>query len=309
MTARGWDDLSEMIKLYEENGIEVDELLIGQYLQDQKISKDFAIYYDLFNKYRNDYKIEAILAGKADDNIIFRARRAPIDERLSLLGLLFDAVTNVMKAVCEKEDMLDLLTPLLRKLKAEFLIPERSDTSGATGKMARAGTEKQGMTDGDEQKPFEVLSRIIGEQEEILDKGRRASAITPAKQKAMQHMLQVLEAFRKKILIDGIIDGGKAFELIKMLFEKEVDELKKAAKEGADTLENAFAFCEKAFCVEEKGDDEMLVFVTELTVNYFTARFIGHYGCEKYNTHNKALQLAQRQMELADKAAKIEWNL
>ncbi len=309
VTARGWDDLSEMIKLYEENGIEVDELLIGQYLQDQKISKDFAIYYDLFNKYRNDYKIEAILAGKADDNIIFRARRAPIDERLSLLGLLFDAVTNVMKAVCEKEDMLDLLTPLLRKLKAEFLIPERSDTSGATGKMAGAGTEKQGMTDGDEQKPFEVLSRIIGEQEEILDKGRRASAITPAKQKAMQHMLQVLEAFRKKILIDGIIDGGKAFELIKMLFEKEVDELKKAAKEGADTLENAFAFCEKAFCVEEKGDDEMLVFVTELTVNYFTARFIGHYGCEKYNTHNKALQLAQRQMELADRAAKIEWNL
>ena len=55
VTARGWSDLSDMIRLYEQNGLVVDELLVAQYLQNQRIAKDFAIYYDLFNKYKSDY--------------------------------------------------------------------------------------------------------------------------------------------------------------------------------------------------------------------------------------------------------------
>ena len=69
VTARGWDDLSEMMRLCEENGLAVNEKLIGQYLQEPKIAKDFAIYYDLFNKYRGDYQVGAILAGAADEAV------------------------------------------------------------------------------------------------------------------------------------------------------------------------------------------------------------------------------------------------
>ncbi|MBQ3120135.1 MAG: AAA family ATPase, partial [Peptococcaceae bacterium] len=63
VTARGWDDLSQMIALYEHHGLTVDEDLVGQYLQDTKIAKNFAVYYDLFNKYRSDYQVEEILSG------------------------------------------------------------------------------------------------------------------------------------------------------------------------------------------------------------------------------------------------------
>ena len=66
VTARGWSDLSEMIKLYEEKGFPVTEQLVGQYLQNKKIAKSFAIYYDLFNKYKSDYQVDKILSGKAD---------------------------------------------------------------------------------------------------------------------------------------------------------------------------------------------------------------------------------------------------
>jgi len=65
VTARGWDDLSQMIHLYEQNHLPVDEKLIIQYLQNPKIAKEFAVYYDLFNKYRSDYQVDKILAGKA----------------------------------------------------------------------------------------------------------------------------------------------------------------------------------------------------------------------------------------------------
>ena len=43
-----------MLYLYEQNSLEVDEDLIIQYLQDQAAAKEFAVYYDLFNKYRTE---------------------------------------------------------------------------------------------------------------------------------------------------------------------------------------------------------------------------------------------------------------
>ena len=99
VTARGWSDLSDMMRLYEQHKLKIDENLVGQYLQNRKIAKDFAVYYDLFNKYRSDYQVDKILAGKADESIKDRARKAKFDERLSLLGLLLDAVTEHLRAV------------------------------------------------------------------------------------------------------------------------------------------------------------------------------------------------------------------
>ena len=97
VTARGWEDLSEMIKLYEEHNIKVDLLLIQQYLQNETVAKEFAVYYDLYNKYRSDYQVEDILAGCASETIYQRAKDAAFDERLSLLGLLLDTVNGEMR--------------------------------------------------------------------------------------------------------------------------------------------------------------------------------------------------------------------
>ncbi|MDE6983326.1 MAG: AAA family ATPase, partial [Lachnospiraceae bacterium] len=70
VTARGWCDLSDMVKLYEQKGIPVTEQLVVQYLQNNKIAKSFAVYYDLFKKYQSDYQIDKIMAGKAGKEIV-----------------------------------------------------------------------------------------------------------------------------------------------------------------------------------------------------------------------------------------------
>ena len=103
VTARGWDDLSQMIRLYEQHGFVVNEKLVIQYLQEGKIAKNFAIYYDLFNKYKSDYQVDNILAGKASTEIKARASSAKFDERLSLLGLLLNAVSSEIHNVMEHE--------------------------------------------------------------------------------------------------------------------------------------------------------------------------------------------------------------
>ena len=126
VTPRGWDDLSEMLRLYEENDIPAGENLMIQYLQHPKIAKDFAIYYDLFRKYRSDYQIEGILAGTSGESVLLRAQNAPTDERFSLLGLLFDAVTAKLRHVCEGEDRLDVLMPILKQKQEQRMTEKKA---------------------------------------------------------------------------------------------------------------------------------------------------------------------------------------
>ena len=52
VTARGWDDLSQVINLYEESDIPVTKSLILQYIQHKDVATHFANYYDLYNKYK-----------------------------------------------------------------------------------------------------------------------------------------------------------------------------------------------------------------------------------------------------------------
>lgn len=89
VTARGWDDLSQMIKLYEQNDLAVDQKLIGQYLQNEEIARNFAVYYDLFRKYKSDYQVDSILSGTAESAIKTRAKEARFDEQAGGAGAHF----------------------------------------------------------------------------------------------------------------------------------------------------------------------------------------------------------------------------
>ncbi|MFQ9395352.1 MAG: hypothetical protein ACLR2E_16480 [Lachnospiraceae bacterium] len=59
-TPRGWEDLpgsSRSMSSLKDCGWD----LILQYIQHPKIARDFASYYDLYQKYQADYQVEAIL--------------------------------------------------------------------------------------------------------------------------------------------------------------------------------------------------------------------------------------------------------
>lgn len=273
VTARGWDDLSEMIKLCEENGLKVDELLVCQYLQDPRIAKDFAVYYDLFSKYRSDYEVEKIVDGTVSESIVLRAQRAAMDERLSLLGLIFDCVTDKLKAVCESENVLELLTAVLREIKA------RSFGSPLP----------------------ELLEGQINAQNEKLQSGQRASSIAPQKQREMKRLLLALGKLRAAC----IREPEAGFKPVEDGFAQELQKLREAAAEGSRGLDNAFAFCERAFA----DGDEVLIFVTELTANYYSARFIGRYGCDRYYLHNKQLQFGERRQEIERRLDELDLDL
>ncbi len=120
VTARAWDDLSQMISLYEENRLKVDGDLISQYIQDEEIARDFANYYDLYRKYRSDYQIEQILAGTVTAEITARAERAAFDERLSLISLLLSTLEERVSETVLLEDALRTVVPEIRQTTVSY---------------------------------------------------------------------------------------------------------------------------------------------------------------------------------------------
>lgn len=276
VTARGWSDLSDMIKLYEQHSMTVDEKLVAQYLQNSKIAKDFAIYYDLFLKYRSDYQVDKILAGKVDESIKKRAAEAKFDERLALLGLMIDAVTEELRKICAAQEMMTELLSVLKNVRLKLTNP-----------AARAE---------------EVLRQQIKDIKKKIADGKRSGVVSPGKQAVYLEEISFLENMLSILSQGNPADGAAAFASIKAEFDRLTKKLKTDAAEAGKKLSNVFKFCDEVF-----GDgQEMLILVTELTANYYGAFFISRYGCKEYFEHNKELLFYERQKEIISEIEKLE---
>lgn len=276
VTARAWDDLSQMIRLYEQHGFAVNEMLVIQYLQEDKIAKNFAIYYDLFNKYKSDYKVVEILAGKASPEIKKRAKSAKFDERISLLGLLLDGVTSELRAVMEREQSLGELLEVLKKVVGEMNLP---------------GVD-----------PVNILEKHIEEMRTMVARSSSAGSLSAEAHRSANRVIAALEDQRKMLLNKTAgVDGKTAIRLVKEDFDRRVASLTKEAKKAGVKLGNLFNFVEEVF-----GEgQEVLVLVTELTMNYHAARFISRFGSKEYFKHNKELLFYERQKELILEVEKL----
>ena len=276
VTARGWSDLSDMMKLYEQHGIIIDEKLVAQYLQNKKIAKEFAIYYDLFNKYKSDYQVDKILSGKAPAEIKNRAKVAQFDERLALLGLLLDAITGELKKVNLSEQALTELLSALKNVRMELARPNVN---------AITSVQKQ-----------------ISNLEKKIRTGKLASTMSSDAEYACRSAMAMLEDMIAMLKEKVPSDGTEAFKLLKTEFDKHTKELKKQADAAGKQLSNVFIFCEEVF---DEGQ-EMLILVTELTISYYGAHFISRYGCKEYFNHNKELLFYERQKEIIRELENLE---
>lgn len=276
VTARGWSDLSEMIRLYEKNNIRVSEKLISQYLQNKKIAKDFAVYYDLFNKYKSDYQVDKILEGKDVEVIKGRAKAAKFDERLSLLGLLLDGVSEYLRGVCRDEYSLKELMTSLKNIRVELVRPGSS--------------------------PNAAMDRQIQTLQKKISDGKKASSLSADEQYCLNNTAKALEEEEKLLMAAQPADGAAAFAVLKDDFDKRTKALKKNSADAGKKLSNVFAFCEDVF-----GEgQEMVILVTELTVSYYSAHFISRYGCKEYFAHNKELLFYERQKEIISELEELK---
>ena len=274
VTARGWEDLSQVMKVYEELRIPVTKDFAIQYLQDEEIANDFANYYELYNKYRNIYRIPEILDGTVEieaDSI----KDAPFDEKLSLIGLLADALTQEFKSyVYELESQKQLLEQL--KYLREDLKQEKGAAVAILGRLT------------------EAKRRIFERQKELnaLDKDEiKASSMT------IKRMTELVDFLKT----DTTGNAREDFSLVKDRF----DTIEFVRKEGISAvqnhLNNAFAFLVKVY-----GEgQELVIFLTELSAGYYSLRFISECGNEAFYKYNKLLLLKENRSRLTEEAMEL----
>ncbi len=243
-TARGWEDLSEMMEVCETLGLPVDRELVVQYIQNEAVAKDFANYYELYNKYRADYRVDEILAGRFSEQAVDKLKHAQFDERLSVIGLLLSRLNGKFRQAYRNDLFTEKLFGMLKDWKARLRRKE----------------------DG-----------RVGEEEET----------------ATRHCLRALEQYAEALRLAGRPDAQAAFAQIKREFEKETGERSSFLAGVSAALGHAFDFMAVAFGESQ----EMVVFVTELTVNFYSAKFIEENGSEQYYTFNHDLMLSQRRQK------------
>ena len=209
VTARGWSDLSDMLRLYEKNGLKVDAELVIQYLQNKEVAKGFALYYDLYNKYRSDYQIGRIFAGEADEEVLSRAREAKFDEKLSLLGLILSGLEEKFAAV-----------------ETEEKVGER---------LLAAAKELRGAGD-------DALAALIAEKKEELAAAKQAGKLSRREAQIRRRTIAALEWAQEQISAPNEVTDA-----LRALIIARREELGKAAQAAGAALENSFAFCETAF--------------------------------------------------------------
>ncbi|MDO4265017.1 MAG: MoxR family ATPase [Eubacteriales bacterium] len=114
-TPRGWEDLSELMYAYEALHISVSREMIGEFIQHPEIARDFSNYYDLYNKYEAEYQVDETLDGKIREELCDRLKKAPFDEKFSVVNLLAAKLSALCKDLDQRADRLTALRDAFHK--------------------------------------------------------------------------------------------------------------------------------------------------------------------------------------------------
>ena len=112
-------------------------------------------------------------------------------------------------------------------------------------------------------------------------------------------VLAVLRGWEGELRRANAAGTQEAFDLLRGQFQSLADEREKAQQTASAALEAAFDFMEQAFAESQ----EMVVFVTELTLNPASHAFITENGCDRYFRYNKDLLLDHRKAALQQELA------
>ncbi len=271
VTARGWEDLSRVIKAYEKLELPVNGELAVQYLQDDEIAQRFADYYELYQKYKNVYRIADILAGTLQEGAA-EMKTAPFDEKLSMLGLLTDSLNQEFRAYAEERDCQEEILKQLKYLRQDL-------------------KEGKGTAFNIMEKQADSYETIIQKQKTAKMLSREEERLAALVQKRFRHFLHLLNT-------EGTRDAKTDFALLKNAFDETEEARRAAVRETGEHLTHAFDFLARTF-----GEgQELVIFLSELSAGYYSLRFVSECGNDAYYKYNRLLLLKDRKEELKEEA-------
>ena len=267
-TARGWEDLSEILYAYEALGITPDAELAVQYIQMPSVARDFQNYYALYNKYRQVYHIDEILHGSVPKVTLTEFAAAPFDEKLAVMGLLLSRLSEASRETRRQDALCAALHDSLRGVKAA--LPEA---------------------------PAETLQAILATRRAALKRAADAGQDDREQKYLRQAEINKIEEFAKAL--DAQQDSEEQMDALRALFAGETERRESLADETGAMFDNAFRFLEQAVGASQ----ELVLFVTEITAGYDTSWFVGEFGCDAYFRNNRDLLFDEARQGILNKLA------
>lgn len=267
VTARGWDDLSQMIKIYEHEKIEVDRQLISQYIQNELIALDFADYYDIYSRYRKNYKISDILNGNISPSVKECAGRAKDAEKIAVTQLILD---ELIPEIIDAEIDDNIMTELMEILKNNMLMIEKSANK--------------------------TMQSIILDKKKIYKDGISSKSMPVEEIKILARLIMALE--EESNLVFNESNGSN---IIKADFSKRVDLIDEKTKNVNSHIENMFSFISTYF----RNENVLIMAVRTLTTNPQTASYLVKYPSNQYTNYCKLLHIDMKKVDIKKKIRRL----
>lgn len=269
VTPRGWEDLSQIMHLYEDLQIHFTEELISQYIQHPRVAKDFFQYYSLYLKYQEKIDIYQILEGKADPSEFKDLANIKADEKIAVVNLFVDALAqkfyayNIDFGVIKKT--LEYLKNYKQRVNSQY-----NDTFN-------------------EQFLKNINSEIDGLINKALDSNKKVLLNT---KKLINEIFNYLPKQS---------DAVNSFSIIKERYDLKLSQLNLLAKETNQSITRAIKFLEELF----GNNNELFIFMSELTVNPFSVKFLNENRNNDYLEYSQMLLIGDQSKKIMDEINQI----
>ena len=314
VTARGWEDLSRTMQVHEKKGLPVNESLAVQFLQDPDIARSFAAYYELYRKYSDVYRVPDILEGTLFDDgeaglcldpvRVQEMQEAPFDEKLSLIGLLTDALGQSFAACAQEKAVQEMLRDELARVRAE--LKEAADRGGSTlaaglvherSEQIRIALRRRREAGLPVARELERTRRMVCAEldrlslllrEEAAEKPHLSASASPAESAAAAQG-------------EGGFSPRMQYARIRQWFSGREEVRQERIRDVDRKLTNVFRFLSRVY-----GEgQEMVLFLTELSAGYYSLRFLNEHGNEAYFRYNRMLLLQDRRSALREEVLRL----
>lgn len=249
VTARAWEDLSEMLITLEAMGISVDENLFGQYLHHAEISAEFALFYDLFKSYEEKYRFDEIITvGKPLPEL----KDSRFDERLCIIEFLIHRLHILAENWSDEYALLDSFQNFIRNIESK--LRERQGSAG------------------------ETASELLSMRAKAMDTKKSFGLLTPKEEAAEEKLSRLVKSCISELTAGPEESPGDPLHIFKKLSEQNRTTLEKDRASLETALLNCFSFVEKTFGKSQ----ELVIFLTELVEHEQTSSFIKRHLPKMY---------------------------
>ena len=253
VTARGWEDLSRMMSVFENKNIDIDISLIEQYIQSQTVAEDFSDYYETYKNLTAKFSTEDIVTGNWSEELSSELRNSAVSEKLGFINILSGEMSNVSKVAVNFNKTAKNVAELLKENQVISKTPKDA---------------------------VNLLDNLINTFK--ADRGDKNIYFRETNEQKKEKLM----VFEKLSEIRDILTGSEGETKIHIsdFLKTEIEQLKNLVETAQTELSNTCEFLYKTF-----GESpELQIFISNITVNKYSSLFLMSFGCKKFSEISKS---------------------